>query len=71
MEENIFYEDEEVDENIIPIEKESKDNDNNSNNNTERKDEFISSLPSWDLVPPYEEIRRVINWLLIMKWLIF
>ena len=58
MEENIFYD------NI------NDENNNNENNNTDiktimkndnennNKDEFANYLPSWDLEPPYEEIRR-------------
>ena len=62
MEENIFYEEDKIknfkeDENITPITNElDKSNDNNN-----KPDELVSSLPSWDLIPPYEEIRRVVK----------
>ena len=58
MNENIFIDnDKEIKpeqiNNITPEE-------NNKNNNTKElnQDEFIKSLPLWDLEPPFEEIRR-------------
>lgn len=57
MEENIFYEEEKkTNENITPI-----INEDNKDNDNDKQDELVSCLPSWDLVPPYEEIRRVMK----------
>lgn len=59
MEENIFY-DNKNDENKNKNENnniDSKTTIENDNKNS-NKDEFTNSLPSWDLEPPYEEIRR-------------
>lgn len=42
--------------NIRPI---NPNNTNIINNSKENTDDFVRSLPSWDLVPPYETVRRI------------
>ena len=49
--------------NITPIENNDFINNQNSQNNETKTqpplDDFIKSLPNWDLTPPYETVRRI------------
>jgi len=42
-------------ENVIPLESEIK----NIKTDEQTTEDFVTGLPSWDLTPPYEIIRRV------------
>lgn len=42
--------------NIRPI---NSNNTNAINNSKENPDDFVHSLPNWDLTPPYETVRRI------------
>ena len=61
MEENIFYTKDDQQKNDYNEINSNKDNSPTNNEQTKTKDELITSLPSWDLEPPYEQIRRVIQ----------
>lgn len=52
--------------NITPINKVNTEqnniksiNTNNSNPPKEDQNDFVHSLPNWDLTPPYETVRRI------------
>lgn len=55
--------------NIIPLEQhnnnveENNQSINHINTNetsqTQQSDDFVNSLPDWDLIPPYETVRRI------------
>lgn len=63
-----FIEVESDNSNIKPLDNNTSDNSNNiqeikpgtdKNNLSNNDDDFVKSLPDWDLLPPYDMIRRV------------
>lgn len=63
-----FIEVESDNSNIKPLDNNTSNNSNNiqeikpgtdKNNLSNNDDDFVKSLPDWDLLPPYDMIRRV------------
>lgn len=61
MNNNIEYLDIENNDPIIDEKKDQTIQSNDYSNRPVEENDFVKSLPEWDLVPPYETVRRVIR----------
>ena len=49
------------DNNIInePFKPKEDNNNNDNNDNNDKNNNVINSFPNWDLLPPYQTVRRI------------